>query len=74
MKKLHITDKISVVLIILNVISSVSFFVPAGTMWSAILYAFIFYSVFLMWLSIPVGVVLNIISIAKKSKYPKSYL
>ena len=72
MKKLHILDKISLALIILNVISSISFFAPAGTVWSALLLGFIFYSLFLMWMSIPVGIVLNLISIAKKSKSIKS--
>ena len=72
MKKLHILDKISLALIILNVISSISFFAPAGTVWSALLLGFIFYSFFLMWISIPVGIVLNLISVAKKSKSIKS--
>ena len=72
MKKLHILDKISLALIILNVISSISFFAPAGTVWSALLLGFIFYSFFLMWMSIPVGIVLNLISVAKKSKSIKS--
>ena len=68
MKKLHILDKISLALIILNVISAISFLMPAGTVWSALFLGFIFYSIFLMWLSIPVGIVLNLISIAKKTK------
>ena len=68
MKKLHIPDKISLALIILNVISVISFFMPAGTVWSALFLGFIFYSSFLMWLSIPMGIVLNLISIAKKTK------
>ena len=68
MKKLHILDKISLTLIILNVISSISFFAPAGTVWSALLLGFVGYSFFFMWLSIPVGFVLNLISIAKKPK------
>ena len=68
MKKLHMLDKISLVLIILNVISAISFLMPAGTVWSALFLGFIFYSIFLMWLSIPVGIVLNLICIAKKSK------
>jgi len=68
MKKLHILDKISLALIILNAISAISFFVPAGTVWSTLFLGFIFYSIFLMWLSIPVGIVLNLISIAKKTK------
>ena len=72
MKKLHIFDKMSLALIILNVISSISFVMPAGTVWSALFLGLIFYSIFLMWLSIPVGMVLNLISIAKKSKCLKS--
>lgn len=68
MKKLHILDKISLALIILNVISAISFFTPAGTVWSTMFLGFMFYSIFLMWLSIPLGIVLNLISIVKKTK------
>ncbi len=68
MKNLNTMDKISLGLIILNVIGSISFFMPPGTIWSSMFLVFIFYSIFIMWLSIPVGIVLNVISIIKKSK------
>ena len=68
MKNLNTMDKISLCLIILNVIGSISFFMPPGTIWSSMFLVFIFYSIFIMWMSIPVGIVLNVISIIKKTK------
>ena len=68
MKKLHAMDKLSLAIIVLNVISAISFFMPTGTIWSSLLIGFIFYSVFIMWLSIPIGIILNVISIIKKTK------
>ncbi len=68
MKQLHIMDKLSLAIIVLNVISVISFFMPTGTIWSSLLMGFIFYSIFVMWLSIPIGIILNVISIIKKTK------
>lgn len=72
MKKLHILDKISLVIIILNIISSICFAMPAGTILPTIFLVFIAYDVFLMWLSVLIGVVLNIISIFLKRKNLKN--
>ena len=70
MKQLHIMDKLSLAIIVLNVISAISFFVPAGTLWSSLLIGFIFYSIFIMWLSIPIGINQH----CQKNEKLKSYM
>lgn len=67
-EKMKKIDKVSLVIIVLNIISSLCFFAPAGTLWSSLFLGFIFYSIFIMWLSIPIGIVLNIISVVKIKK------
>ena len=47
MKNLNIYDKVSFVILVLNVLSVIGFKMPAGTVWSGIFIVFIFYGYFL---------------------------
>lgn len=68
MKNLYILDKISLTLIVLNIISAIGFVLQAKTISIAWFVAFLFYRLFVVRIYIVVGVVLNLISIVKKQK------
>lgn len=76
-KKIHFYDKVSILIIILNMISVICFLLPPGraNYLNDILLRIInninYYATFGMWISGILGVILNIISLINKKKLNK---